>query len=487
VPSKAQFIQITPYATVPPRGSITSSPAGPDISISAGGKVNFSTTTSAAKYSWVFPGGTPATSTVQNPGDVTFATAGTYTASLTVLDASGNSDPHPPTRTITVNPATPDFSITVDPPAVEITPGGTASYTVSVTGLSGFNGPVTLTVGSESGFPGNIQSLGFSPSTINGSGTAKLTMSTTSATIPFAWSLTITGNSGSIAHTASTTLLVNLAPPANLSASAGNASVALSWGASVGASSYQVQRASVSGGPYRTLVCPTTTSYTDSAVVGGNTYYYVVSAAFNGNPNAGGASTDSTEAVATPQASPPAAPTGLTVQSGNAQVLLSWTPVSGVTGYNVKRATTSGGAYTVIASPTAASYTDTSVTNGITYYYIVSAVSGSVEGANSAEVSATPNAVQTISAPTNLTAKSNKPSTIDLQWVQSSTSAVTNNSIYRRLNTGSYGPSPIATIPAGTSYRDAVGNKGSTFCYKITATGPAGTSAFSNEACTKVK
>jgi cellulose 1,4-beta-cellobiosidase len=346
---------------------------------------------------------------------------------------------------------------------------------------------VTLTVGSESGFPGNIQSLGFTPSTINGSGTAKLTMSTTNATIPFAWSLTITGSSGTVAHTASTTLLVNLAAPANLSANADNASVALSWAASVGATSYQVQRATVSGGPYRTLSCPTTTSYTDSSVVNGNTYYYVVSGAFNGNPNAGGASADSAEAAATPQAAVPGAPTGLTAQGGNGQVSLSWTPVSGATSYNVKRATVSGGPYIVIASPTAAAYADTAVSNGTTYYYVVSAVNASGEGGNSAQVSATPTAATTTATPTNLVAKSNKPGTIDLQWVQSSTAGVTTNSIYRRLNTGTYGTAPITSIAAGTTYRDPVGNKGATFCYKITATSPAGASPLSNEACAKVK
>jgi cellulose 1,4-beta-cellobiosidase len=243
----------------------------------------------------------------------------------------------------------------------------------------------------------------------------------------------------------------------------------------------------VSGGPYRTLACPATTSYTDSPAVNGNTYYYVVSAAFNGNPNAGGASADSTEAAATPQAAVPATPTGLTAQSGSGQVSLSWTPVSGATSYNIKRATVSGDPYTVIASPTAAAYTDTGLTNGTTYYYVVSAVNSGGEGGNSVEVSATPQAATTTAAPTGLVAKSNKPGTIDLQWVQSGTAGVTLNLIYRRLNTGIYGTAAIKQIPAGTAYRDPVGNRGSTYCYKVTATSPSGESTLSNESCAKVK
>src|SRR5262249_19450221 len=109
VPSVAKFIQLSPYATSPPHGTITS-PAS-DTTITAGGSATFGTTAAAAQYSWVFPGGWPATSTAQNPGNVVFNTPGTYSVSLTIIDASGNSDPSPPTRIITVMPASGDFSM----------------------------------------------------------------------------------------------------------------------------------------------------------------------------------------------------------------------------------------------------------------------------------------------------------------------------------------------------------------------------------------
>ena len=140
VPSKASFIQLTPnsYSLVPPSGAITT-PSG-DMTITAGSAINFGTNTSAANYSWVFPGGSPATSTAQNPGNVTFSTYGMYTVSLTVIDATGNSDPNPPTRTIAVLPTSPDFDITVGPAAQEVVPGGSTTYTVTVTPESGFTG-----------------------------------------------------------------------------------------------------------------------------------------------------------------------------------------------------------------------------------------------------------------------------------------------------------------------------------------------------------
>jgi cysteine-rich repeat protein len=299
VPSTARFLQISPYTTAPPVGTITS-PAS-DTTITAGQSVSFGTNVAAAKYGWIFPGGSPATSTAQSPGNVTFSTAGEFVTSLTVVDGSGNSDVSPPTRTITVLPASADFDIDVTPSARSVIPGQSATFTVTVTPKSGFTGTVSLTVGSESGFPAGITSGGFSPSSITGgSGSSTLKMQTTTAANPYALSLTVTGTSGTVTHAGSTTLLVDLAAPAGLTATAGNTQVALSWPATVGATSYHVKRAKVSGGPYTTIACATSASYTDTAVTNGTTYYYVVSAAFTAGTNAGGESPNSVEASAQP-------------------------------------------------------------------------------------------------------------------------------------------------------------------------------------------
>ena len=66
-------------------------------------------------------------------------------------------------------------------------------------------------------------------------------------------------------------------------------------------------------------------------------------------------------------------------------------PSAAATGYNVKRATTSGGPYTTVASGvTSTNYTDTGLTNGVTYYYVVSASNAIGTGLDSTEVSVTP-------------------------------------------------------------------------------------------------
>ena len=93
--------------------------------------------------------------------------------------------------------------------------------------------------------------------------------------------------------------------------------------------------------------------------------------------------------------SAPAAPTGLSASTGNSQVILKWNASSGATSYTVSRSSTSGGPYSVIANPSTPSYTDTAVTNGTAYYYVVSAGNSYGVSANSSQVSATPMASTT--------------------------------------------------------------------------------------------
>jgi hypothetical protein len=86
----------------------------------------------------------------------------------------------------------------------------------------------------------------------------------------------------------------------------------------------------------------------------------------------------------------PAAPVILTVLTNYGQVSLTWSTSPVATSYNVKRSTSSGGPYTTITNISSTGYTDTSVLNGTTYYYVVSAVGAGGEGPDSAQVSATP-------------------------------------------------------------------------------------------------
>jgi len=92
-----------------------------------------------------------------------------------------------------------------------------------------------------------------------------------------------------------------------------------------------------------------------------------------------------------PPVQPPAAPTRLSAVSSKGKIKLVWTQSTsaGVTQNRIYRSTTNGGPYEVIASiATNTSYTDTRVTRGTTYYYVVSAVNGNGESAKSNQASA---------------------------------------------------------------------------------------------------
>lgn len=85
----------------------------------------------------------------------------------------------------------------------------------------------------------------------------------------------------------------------------------------------------------------------------------------------------------------PAMPTGVVALAGQTKINVGWDVVPGALTYNLKRATTPGGPYTVIASSTAdIGYVDASVVGGTTYYYVVSALNAAGESVNSAEISA---------------------------------------------------------------------------------------------------
>ncbi|HEY0550891.1 MAG TPA: metallophosphoesterase [Verrucomicrobiae bacterium] len=170
----------------------------------------------------------------------------------------------------------------------------------------------------------------------------------------------------------------------------------------------------------------------------------------------------------------PNPPAGLSAIPGDSQVALTWNTSGGATSYKVKRATTPGGPYTTIApNVTATSHTDTTVANGTTYYYVVSAVNADGESANSTQVSATPNPATPPAAPTNLTAASPTKKKITLAWTQSASPNVVSNRVYRStVNGGPY--SVVTTIPAAASYQNSGLTSGTTYYYRVTALNNAG-------------
>jgi hypothetical protein len=81
----------------------------------------------------------------------------------------------------------------------------------------------------------------------------------------------------------------------------------------------------------------------------------------------------------------------LTATAGDSAVVLNWNAVPGAKGYYVRQSTTNGGPYKVIgANISGLSLTNTLLTNGVTYFYVVSATNSAGEGTYSAQASAQP-------------------------------------------------------------------------------------------------
>jgi len=262
--------------------------------------------------------------------------------------------------------------------------------------------------------------------------------------------------------------------PTNVSATPGNAQVALTWTIPTGATSFTIKRGtSASSQPTTVASGVATNSYTDKSLTNGTTYYYVVDAV-----NAGGSSADSTVVSATPVGVPPAAPTNVKATPGNRQIGLAWTAPSGATSFTIKRGTASGAHLTTVATGVKTNtYTDKNLTNGTTYYYGVIAVGTGGSSGESAEVSATPFGPPL--APTGLTAASTVSKQISLKWIAST--GATSYTVKRSTSSsGHY--STIATNVPTTSFVNTGLTSGRRYYYVVTAVNAAGSSANSNQA-----
>jgi fibronectin type 3 domain-containing protein len=185
--------------------------------------------------------------------------------------------------------------------------------------------------------------------------------------------------------------------PTGLSASGNGGSVIdLDWNdnSEPDLGGYNVYRNGASGGPYGQVVSGVPASaYSDGGLSCETTYYYVVTAV-DVCANESGHSSEKSATTGACTTLPPDPPTNLTAAAaGSSQINLDWDDnvESDLDSYNVYRDTSSGGPYSQVASDVVASeYSDTGVSQSVTYYYVVTAVNTeSNESGYSNEASAT--------------------------------------------------------------------------------------------------
>jgi fibronectin type 3 domain-containing protein len=246
-----------------------------------------------------------------------------------------------------------------------------------------------------------------------------------------------------------------------VTAASGKAQVDLTWPPSAGATSYGVGRSVTAGTGYMSTTtittCTTTCSYDDINVSNGTTYYYVVTAS-NGKCS----SLDSVEVSGAPSCTPTAAPTNLKAKANNASVALSWDATTGAVSYRIKRSLSSTSGFGTVFTSSTPSFTDATVINGTTYYYVVEANNGQCLSVDSAVVSALP-ACTPPTVPGKPTATPGDGQ-VTLSW-PASTGGASSYQVLRSTTSG--GPYAILTSPTSTGITDTGLADGTTYFYVV--------------------
>lgn len=167
------------------------------------------------------------------------------------------------------------------------------------------------------------------------------------------------------------------APPSNFTATALNDTVKLNWNDNFEADleGYNLYRSTSESGEYTKLNFEllVESSYVDSVVENDTAYYYKVTAVDTLNNES--RFLDPVKAIPTIR---PDFPTGVYARNDHLKIKLFWNAntTDTISGYNVYRSTTSGKGYTKVNSAliTQTEYLNMSLTNGVTYYFVVTSV-----------------------------------------------------------------------------------------------------------------
>ena len=254
----------------------------------------------------------------------------------------------------------------------------------------------------------------------------------------------------------------------------GKKGIDVTWEKVSGATGYRIYR-KTSGGGWKGLVNVTsesTTSYTDSTVAAGTTYFYTVRAykTVNGSDVYGGF--DNTGVGASVKAESQSLGTVVldkTADSGKGSIIVSWKAVEGAEGYRIyKKFTGSSWQKVTDVASDKLSYEDGSGVTGKTYTYTVRAfkhVDGKevLGGFDSKGLTAT-------KMPAKVTlkaAKDNGKGGITVSWNKVSTA--TGYRVYRKEAGGSWKGLGNVTSNATTTYTDQNVTAGKSYTYTVRA------------------
>lgn len=244
-------------------------------------------------------------------------------------------------------------------------------------------------------------------------------------------------------------------------------SVKLSWTAASGVSGYEIYRSTSSNGTFSKIGSTTSTSYTHSPLNTGTTYYYKVRSYKTG--------TKTTYSNFTPVVSAKpvlARPASVKATSASYNsIKTSWSAVSGANGYQVYRATTSSGTYSLIGTTTSTNYTNGSLSTDKPYYYKVRAYRTVGTTKVYSNFSPVVNTKPVPAVPTNFKASRIHSTSLKITW--SGVSGANGYELYRATSsTGTY------SLLKGTNslyFTNSGLTTGKTYYYKLRAYRMVGT------------
>ena len=269
------------------------------------------------------------------------------------------------------------------------------------------------------------------------------------------------GNAGPYSAVVSVTCRLKLTAPTVTGSTDSQGRPTLKWNAVTGAAKYEVYRARSKDGDYIKYSTVTGTSYTNTSYLeNGNTYYYKVRALGSD----GTAGPDSTPVSVTYKA-PFGAPLVTGSKDSQGRPALKWDKVTDAAKYEVYRARSKNGTYSLMSTQSATGYTNTSyLANGTTYYYKVRALKANgTASAYSSVVTITYGTVPTPAAPAMRSAKADSAG-ITVSW-DTAANAVAYN-VYRTADAGSSW-TQVASSVKGSSYKDTTVQKGVKYGYKV--------------------
>ena len=269
------------------------------------------------------------------------------------------------------------------------------------------------------------------------------------------------GNAGPYSAVVSVTCRLKLTAPTVTGGTDAQGRPTLKWNAVSGAAKYEVYRARSLNGDYVKYSTVTGTSYTNTSyLANGTTYYYKVRA-LGSDGSYGPYSTP----VSVTYKAPFGAPLVTGSKDSQGRPALKWDKVTDAAKYEVYRARSKDGTYSLMSTQSATGYTNTSyLANGTTYYYKVRALKANgTASAYSSVVTITYGTVPTPAAPAMRSAKADSAG-ITVSW-DTAANAVTYN-VYRTTDAGSSW-TQVASSVKGSSYKDTTVQKGVKYGYKV--------------------